>query len=243
MRGFISPHNERQVFEWRIACHALGEPAGIFVCPVKSAACIQVLSGLQRVRYQTRRMFICTNSDFVTGFSDRVYILPLTTGFRPALLCWQLQIGLCNDCGYTSCELWVLALTFVCLVTQTHARKMGLHGGFSVPTLPHPYRDRSTPWPGVHSSPVLQVNHERCSWMRVFCIVETLGVSEGTRSVKTSDWQMEKDSAREHVVPALIVQQVHPLASGWWEERLRSRRGDIKNNSRHEGCLCVTILS
>lgn len=46
---------------------------------VESAACVRVLSELPRVRYQTRRLFICTNNPFVTGFSDRMHILPLTT--------------------------------------------------------------------------------------------------------------------------------------------------------------------
>lgn len=83
MHGFITPHNERQVFEWHVACHAFPKLAGICVSLVQLAACVQVLSGLLRVRYQIRRLFICTNNPFVTGFSDimheYMHILPVTT--------------------------------------------------------------------------------------------------------------------------------------------------------------------
>lgn len=74
MHGFITSHNERQVFVRHIACHTF---------PKQLAACVQVLSGLLRVRYQIRRLFICANNPFVTGFSDimheLMHILPLTT--------------------------------------------------------------------------------------------------------------------------------------------------------------------
>lgn len=69
----------------------------------------------------------------------------------------------------------------------------------------------------VHSCPVLQVNHESCSCTRVFYIVEIVGVSEGIWSVKTSDWQTEKDSRENMSSQPLfssVVRQVHPLPSG-----------------------------
>lgn len=57
-----------------------------------------------------------------------------------------------------------------------------------------------------------------CCLMGVFYFKELLGVSEGIWSVKTSDWQGEKDSTGKLVVQALFfnssVQQVHPFASG-----------------------------
>lgn len=51
----------------------------------------------------------------------------------------------------------------------------------------------------------------------MFYIVEILGVSEGIWSVKTSDWQTEKDSRENMSSQPLfssVVQQVHPLPSG-----------------------------
>lgn len=53
------------------------------------------------------------------------------------------------------------------------------------------------PGPDVRNSPVLQVNHKRCSCMRVFNFVDILGVSEGIWSVKSSDWQTKKDNTRQ----------------------------------------------
>ncbi len=68
---------------WHIACHAFPKPVGICVSLAQLAACVQVFPGLLRVRYQKRRLFICANNPFVTGFSDimheQMHIVPLTT--------------------------------------------------------------------------------------------------------------------------------------------------------------------
>lgn len=83
MHGIITSHNKRLVLEWHVACHAYPKPGGICASLVQLAACVQVLSGLPRVRYQIRRLFICANNPFVTGFIDimheHMHILSLTT--------------------------------------------------------------------------------------------------------------------------------------------------------------------
>lgn len=67
------------------------KPSGICVYLIPLAACVQVLSGLLRVRYQIRRLFICANNSFVTGFSDIVneymhMLLPTTAKVSPLVL-------------------------------------------------------------------------------------------------------------------------------------------------------------
>lgn len=77
MHDIISSNNERQVCEWHVACRALHSPktSRYLVCiyGAQLAACVQVLSGPQRVRYQMRRLFICANNPFVTGIGDTMY--------------------------------------------------------------------------------------------------------------------------------------------------------------------------
>lgn len=110
------------------------------------------------------------------------------------------------------------------------------------------------PGPDVRNSPVLQVNHKRCSCMRVFNFVDILGVSEGIWSVKISDWQTKKDSTRHenkllHYWFNSMVQWVQPLAPGPCVQtamevkrakRSETCRSGIKNpNKKHS----VNVLS
>lgn len=92
MHGFITSHNKRQVCKGHIDIKLMHspKPAGICVSLVQLAACVQVLSGPLRVRYQTRRLFICANNPSVIGFSyimhEHMHILPVTTAKVRALV-------------------------------------------------------------------------------------------------------------------------------------------------------------
>lgn len=125
MHGFITSNNKWQVFDCCKACRACRKPAAICVSIIQSAACVQVLSGLLRVRYQTRRLFICSNNPFVSGFSDRMHehMHVLSQQLRSAFLCSQQQIGLSKDCRYTSYELWVLPFS-LCLPSHSNTHRL-----------------------------------------------------------------------------------------------------------------------
>lgn len=93
------------------------------------------------------------------------------------------------------------------------------------------------PGPDVRNSPVLQVNHKRCSCMTVFNFVDILGVSEGIWSVKSSDWQTKKDNTRQENKLLQywfnsMVQWVQPLAPGPCVQRAM----EVKRAKRTETC-------